>query len=201
MREAMAAAPVGDDQFGEDPTVNQLQERVAALARQGSRAVAAHGHDGEPGGAARADAAGRRGDRQPRRHVVWHEMGGAGANAGVQLTEVGTRRPLHTPATWPPPASRPDTSRRHRRRSWRSRTRTTAAAAWSFPAADAAQVCAAGARGRHGVLPRRRPPVERRGRDAACRSPIWPRRSIWCRSRCRKGWALRAARCSRARAT
>jgi len=31
MREAMARAPVGDDQFGEDPSVNALQERVAAL--------------------------------------------------------------------------------------------------------------------------------------------------------------------------
>ena len=31
MREAMAAAEVGDDQFGEDPSVNRLQERVAAL--------------------------------------------------------------------------------------------------------------------------------------------------------------------------
>ena len=31
MREAMASAPVGDDQFGEDPSINLLQERVAAL--------------------------------------------------------------------------------------------------------------------------------------------------------------------------
>lgn len=31
MREAMAAAPVGDDVFGDDPTVNQLQERIAGL--------------------------------------------------------------------------------------------------------------------------------------------------------------------------
>lgn len=31
MRAAIAAAPVGDDQFAEDPTVNQLQERVATL--------------------------------------------------------------------------------------------------------------------------------------------------------------------------
>ena len=29
MRQAMAAAPVGDDQYGEDPSVNRLQERVA----------------------------------------------------------------------------------------------------------------------------------------------------------------------------
>ncbi len=31
MREAMAHAPVGDDVFGEDPTVTELQDRVAAL--------------------------------------------------------------------------------------------------------------------------------------------------------------------------
>ena len=31
MRAAMAAAEVGDDVFGDDPTVNALQERVAAL--------------------------------------------------------------------------------------------------------------------------------------------------------------------------
>jgi threonine aldolase len=31
MRAAIAAAPVGDDQYGEDPTSNRLQEKVAAL--------------------------------------------------------------------------------------------------------------------------------------------------------------------------
>ena len=31
MRAAMARAPVGDDQYGEDPTVSALQERIAAL--------------------------------------------------------------------------------------------------------------------------------------------------------------------------
>ncbi|HTE04815.1 MAG TPA: beta-eliminating lyase-related protein, partial [Planctomycetota bacterium] len=31
MREAMASAEVGDDVFGEDPTVNRLQERAARL--------------------------------------------------------------------------------------------------------------------------------------------------------------------------
>ncbi len=31
MRRAMAEAPVGDDVFGEDPTINRLQERVASL--------------------------------------------------------------------------------------------------------------------------------------------------------------------------
>ncbi|MBP1655944.1 MAG: L-threonine aldolase, partial [Bacteroidetes bacterium] len=31
MRQAMAAAELGDDVFGEDPTVNRLQERVAGM--------------------------------------------------------------------------------------------------------------------------------------------------------------------------
>ena len=31
MRRAMAEAQVGDDQYGEDPSVNLLQERIAAL--------------------------------------------------------------------------------------------------------------------------------------------------------------------------
>src|SRR5207249_4832667 len=31
MRRAMAEAPVGDDQYGEDPSVNRLQQRIAAL--------------------------------------------------------------------------------------------------------------------------------------------------------------------------
>ena len=31
MRRAMAEAPVGDDVFGEDPTVNELERRTAAL--------------------------------------------------------------------------------------------------------------------------------------------------------------------------
>ena len=31
MREAMLSAPVGDDVFGDDPTVNALQERIAAI--------------------------------------------------------------------------------------------------------------------------------------------------------------------------
>jgi len=31
MREAMAQAPVGDDVYGEDPTVNALEERVAEI--------------------------------------------------------------------------------------------------------------------------------------------------------------------------
>ena len=36
MRDAMAAAPVGDDVYGEDPTVNQLEAESAAWAKSPS---------------------------------------------------------------------------------------------------------------------------------------------------------------------
>jgi threonine aldolase len=89
MRAAMAAAPVGDDQYGEDLTTNRLQARMAemlgkeaalwlptgtmanqvalrTLTRPGDEVVASH-----------------------QSHVAWHEVGGAAANAGVQIVEVG----------------------------------------------------------------------------------------------------------------
>ena len=90
MRAAMAAAEVGDDQFGDDPTVNLLQERLADLLRKEAalwfptgtmanqvvlRALTSPGDD----------VIVSRGS-----HAVWHETGGSGANAGVQLTEIGT---------------------------------------------------------------------------------------------------------------
>ena len=48
MRRAMAEAPVGDDQYGADPSVNLLQERVAGATWQGSCSINAERHDGEP---------------------------------------------------------------------------------------------------------------------------------------------------------
>jgi len=40
----MATAPVGDDQFGEDPTVAALQERVAALLDKEAALFVPSGH-------------------------------------------------------------------------------------------------------------------------------------------------------------
>jgi threonine aldolase len=90
MRDAMAAAPVGDDQFGEDPTVNQLQERVAALL---GKEAALWLPTGTMANQVALRVLTRPGDAviiSRGAHVMWHEMGGAGANAGVQLIEVGT---------------------------------------------------------------------------------------------------------------
>ena len=48
MREAMAAAAVGDDVYGEDETVNELERRAAQAMRPRGGAVRAVGHDGQP---------------------------------------------------------------------------------------------------------------------------------------------------------
>jgi threonine aldolase len=91
MRAAIAAAPVGDDQFGEDPSINQLQARVATLVGKEAALWV-------PGGTMANQIAlrllTRPGDDvivSRESHVVWYETGGAAANAGVQLTEVGSR--------------------------------------------------------------------------------------------------------------
>jgi threonine aldolase len=43
MRAVMAAAPVGDDVFGDDPTINSLQQRVAELAGKEAALIASSG--------------------------------------------------------------------------------------------------------------------------------------------------------------
>ena len=50
----MADAEVGDDVYGEDPTVNELQEAFAERVGMDAGAVRAVGDDGQPAGAAPA---------------------------------------------------------------------------------------------------------------------------------------------------
>jgi threonine aldolase len=90
MRQAMAAAAVGDDQFGEDPTVNELQDRVAALL---GKEAALWLPTGTMANQVALRVLTRPGDHvvvSRESHAVWHETGGAGANSGVQLTEIGS---------------------------------------------------------------------------------------------------------------
>src|SRR5262247_1936326 len=89
MRAAMAAAPVGDDQFGEDPTINELQARVAGLL---GKDAALWLPSGTMANQVALRALTRPGDDvivSRESHAVWHEVGGGGANAGVQFTEIG----------------------------------------------------------------------------------------------------------------
>src|SRR5258708_24369261 len=89
MRRAMAEAPVGDDQYGEDPTVNRLQERIAAML---GKEAAMFVPSGTMANQVALRLLTRPGDDvvvSRESHAVWHETGAGGANAGVQFTEIG----------------------------------------------------------------------------------------------------------------
>src|SRR5438477_1278027 len=88
MRRAMADAEVGDDVYGEDPTVNALQE---AFAERVGKAAALYVPSGTMGNQlalrllakpATLVIAGR------RQHIVIYENGAGGRNAGVQFWPV-----------------------------------------------------------------------------------------------------------------
>jgi threonine aldolase len=90
MRAAMAAAEVGDDQFGEDPTVNRLQERVADLL---GKEAALWLPTGTMANQVALRVFTRPGDDVivcRESHAMWHETGAAAANAGIQFTELGS---------------------------------------------------------------------------------------------------------------
>jgi threonine aldolase len=90
MRRAMAEAPVGDDQYGEDPTVNLLQERVAALL---GKEAALFVPSGTMANQIALKLLTRPGDDvivAQSAHMMWHEAGAGAANSGVQFTAIGT---------------------------------------------------------------------------------------------------------------
>lgn len=89
MRRAMAEAEVGDDQYGEDPSVNRLQETIAALL---GKEAALFLPSGTMANQVALLCFTRPGDEvitSRESHALWHENGAGSANAGVQFTEVG----------------------------------------------------------------------------------------------------------------
>src|SRR5205814_2570678 len=89
MRDAMAAAPVGDDQYGEDPSVNRLQERIAALLGKETALFVPSGTMANQIGLKLLTRPGDDVIVGEEAHVVWHEAGAAAANSGVQFTVIG----------------------------------------------------------------------------------------------------------------
>jgi threonine aldolase len=89
MRMAMAEAPVGDDQYGEDPTVRRLQERIADLLGKEAALFLPSGTMANQTGLKLLTRPGDDVIVGDEAHIVWHESGAAAANAGVQFTVVG----------------------------------------------------------------------------------------------------------------
>lgn len=96
MRRAMARAEVGDDVYGEDPTVNRLQDMAAAMLGKRFALFVPSG--------TMANQLAIRSQTQPgqeiivesKSHVVRYEQGAAGALAGVQLHWVTGERGVMT---------------------------------------------------------------------------------------------------------
>jgi threonine aldolase len=89
MREAMAAAPVGDDQYGEDPSVNLLQERIAGLLGKEAALFVPSGTMANQIGLKILTRPGDEVVLGHEAHIVWHEAGAGAANSGVQFAPVG----------------------------------------------------------------------------------------------------------------
>ena len=89
MRTAMARAEVGDDQYGEDPTVRALQERIATLLGKEAAIFVPSGTMANQIGLKLLTRPGDDVVVGDEAHIVWHESGAAAANSGVQFTVVG----------------------------------------------------------------------------------------------------------------
>ena len=85
MREAMARAEVGDDVYGEDPTVNRLQETVAALLGKKAALFVPSGTMANQLAIRIQTQPGQEVIAESKAHIVRYEQGAAGALAGVQL--------------------------------------------------------------------------------------------------------------------
>jgi threonine aldolase len=90
MRRAMAEAPVGDDQYDEDPSVNCLQERVAAMLGKEAALFVPSGTMANQIGLKLLTRPGDDVILGDETHMVWHEAGAGAANAGVQFTPIGS---------------------------------------------------------------------------------------------------------------
>jgi threonine aldolase len=89
MRRAIADAVVGDDQYGEDPTVIALQERVAALLGKEAALLVPTGTMANQLALKLYCAPGDDVIVGAESHAVWHETGAAAAVGGVQFTVIG----------------------------------------------------------------------------------------------------------------
>jgi threonine aldolase len=89
MREAMMAAEVGDDVYGEDPTVNRLQEHAAELL---GKEAALFFPSGTMANQSALHSLTRRGDvvlASRNCHILKYESGAASALSGVQIKTIG----------------------------------------------------------------------------------------------------------------
>jgi threonine aldolase len=98
MRRAMAEAEVGDDVYGEDPTVNRLQESFAARVGKEAALFVPSGTMGNQLALRLLTRPGTSVIAGRRQHVVVYEQAAAAFNAGVQFSLVDDHDGALSPA-------------------------------------------------------------------------------------------------------
>jgi len=88
MRKAMAAAEVGDDVFGEDPTVNRLQEKAAEIFEKEAALFVPTGSMGNEIAVKVHTKPGQEIVIEERGHVLNYELGAAAILSGVTIRAV-----------------------------------------------------------------------------------------------------------------
>ena len=96
MRKVMARAEVGDDVYGEDPTVNRLQDMVAAMLSKRFALFVPSGTMANQLAVRAQTQPGQEVIVESTSHIVRYEQGAAGALAGVQLHWVPGERGIMT---------------------------------------------------------------------------------------------------------
>jgi threonine aldolase len=88
MREAMARAEVGDDVYGEDPTVNRLERMAAEIVGMESAMFVPSGTMGNLAAMLTHCARGTRAFLGAQAHTYVYEAGGAAALGGIVMTPI-----------------------------------------------------------------------------------------------------------------
>jgi threonine aldolase len=100
MRAAMAAAPVGDDVYGEDPEVNALEAEVAALFSHEAALFVPSGTMGNQIALALLVRPGEELVCDSDAHIVTYEMGAAAALFGISTRTVPSVRGIADPEAY-----------------------------------------------------------------------------------------------------
>src|SRR5687768_2169748 len=98
MRAAMAAAEVGDDVYGEDPTLNDLEARTAALLGKEAAVFVPTGTMSNQIGVRVHTEQGDAALVEATSHLVMNEGGGAAAISGVSIVPLRGVRGIFTAA-------------------------------------------------------------------------------------------------------
>ena len=194
----MYRAELGDDVFGEDPTVNRLEEMAAERLGKEAGLLVSSGTKGNLVGILTHTQRGDEVIAGDASHILLYEVAGAAALGGLQIRgrpgraaamlDLAAVRATIRGENVHYPQDRADLRREHAQPARRRRARRRRRCSRS-PTSRTASTSRSTSTGRASSTPRSR---------TACRSPTWSAAPTRSRSASRRGCPARSARCSAA---